>query len=118
MNHASAVHTEITQQSGAGGTKAEGGIFDDRLTIPYRIEEVVKVIVAVGVAGRSGEPLDILRQRASGMHKRIFLAVLLQVLLLHGIGESGNDIAGIDGAWGPGNSDGVPRNLHKTFRSG
>ena len=43
---------EIAEQGGAGGTEAEGRIFDHRFTAANGVEEVVEVIVAVAIAAR------------------------------------------------------------------
>src|ERR1700692_1542794 len=78
----------------------------------------MEVIVAVGVAGRSDELLNVLRQWAFGMLDRIFFSVLLNVLPLHGVGKCGDGIARFGFTRGAGYGDGVLANLHENFRAG
>src|SRR5271154_4726864 len=76
MNDAIPFDAEITQQGGACSAKAEGCIFDDGLAAANGIEEVVKVILAVGVAIGGNELLNVLWQRPTWVGDRILLAVL------------------------------------------
>ncbi len=87
MDHASPLDTEIAEQSGAGGAEAEGGVFDDGLAAADGGEEVVEVVVAVGVSTGGCVLFDCLGWRAVRMRHGIFLAILLEVILLHGVGK-------------------------------
>ena len=60
----------------------------------------MKVVVAVGVARRRGEGLHFLRRWTGGMLDGVFLAVLFQNFLLHGLAESGDGVTGFSGQRG------------------
>ena len=99
MHHAVAFDTDVAEQSGTRCTEAEGRIFHNRLAIAYRVKEVMEVVVAVGIAGRRAEGLNVLRGRTGGMLDGILLAVLLHVGLLHGVGEGRYRVARFRMRW-------------------
>src|SRR4051794_36973334 len=109
---------EIAEQGGAGGTEAEGRIFDHGLSAADRLEEVVEVVVAVGVVLGRGELLNVLRERAGEMFLRILLAILVDVLLLHSFGKGGNGVAGFGFGRGTGDRDSIAADGHEAFGAG
>src|ERR1700678_538124 len=118
MHNASTVYTNVAQESRACCPKAEGRVFADGMAAADGVEEVVEVIVAVGVTGWSCELLDVLGQRTFGVLEGIFFAILREVLSLHGVGERGDGVVGFGCERRAGDGDGVSGNLHDAFGAG
>ena len=117
VDDVAAFDAEIAEEGRTSGAEAEGCVLNDGLAAADGVEEVVEVIVAVGVAGRRDEFLDFLRRRPAGVLDGIFFAVLFDVLPLHGVGEGGNGVAGLGCKRSAGDGDGVAGNLHEPFRA-
>ena len=58
VDDAAAFDTEIAEKRGPGGAEAEGCVFDWLTAGADGVEEVVEVVVAVGVAGGGYEFFD------------------------------------------------------------
>ena len=85
MDHAVPLHAEIAQQRRTRRTEPKGRILHHRLAAAHGLEEVVEVVVAVGVPGRCRESLGVFGRRPGRMLYRVLGAVLVDDLLLHRI---------------------------------
>lgn len=50
VDDGAAVGAQIAEQGSAGCAESKGCVFDNGLATAHRVEEVVKVVVAVGIA--------------------------------------------------------------------